>query len=264
MRIPLMQGRTLRQPDFHSGQSVAIVNEAFVREFLGGRQPIGVHFGGTGDKDPRDPQREIVGIVADAKYDDLRKAVVPTAYVPLTEGQAHFTLRTGPSPGALIPAVRRIVNDLDSELPIFDVGTQSQAIDRLMFNERLLARFSSLFGLLALTLACIGLYGLVSYEVARRTREIGIRTALGAQQRDVLRMVVGRGFLLVFVGALGGILIAIGVTRYLQSLLFGVRPTDPFIFLAVCLMLAVVTFLACFVPARRATQVDPMIALRYE
>jgi predicted permease len=261
MRIPLMQGRTLGQADFHSGQPVAIVNEAFVHEFLGGREPIGMHFGGT---DPKDPQREIVGIVADAKYDDLRKAVVPTAYIPLTEGQAHFTLRTGPSPGALIPAVRRTVNDLDSELPIFDVRTQSQAIDRLMFNERLLARFSSLFGLLALTLACIGLYGLVSYEVARRTREIGIRTALGAQQRDVLRMVIGRGFLLVFVGALAGILTAIAVTRYLQSLLFGVRPTDPVIFLAVCLVLAAVTLLACFIPARRATRVDPMIALRYE
>src|SRR5208283_4456599 len=112
---------------------------------------------------------------------------------------------------------------------------------------RLLARFSSLFGLLALTLACIGLYGLVSYEVARRTREIGIRTALGAQQRDVMRMVIGRGFLLVFL-----------------SVLFGVRPTDPVIFLAVCLVLAAVTFLACFIPARRATRVDPMIALRYE
>jgi predicted permease len=261
MRIPLMAGRTLRQSDFHSGQSVAIVNEAFVREFLGGRVPIGVRFAGTS---PGDPQREIVGIVADAKYDDLRKAVVPTAYIPLTEGQAHFTLRTGPSPGTLIPAVRRIVNALDSELPIFDVRTQSQAIDRLMFNERLLARFSSLFGLLALTLACIGLYGLVSYEVARRTREIGIRTALGAQQRDVLRLVVARGFLLVFVGALSGTLIAIGVTRYLQSLLFGVRPTDPFIFLAVCLVLAAVAFLACFVPARRASRVDPMVALRYE
>jgi predicted permease len=261
MRIPLMQGRTLRQADFHSGRAVAIVNEAFVREFLGGRGPIGLHFGGN---DSKDPQREIVGIVADAKYDDLRKAAEPTAYIPLTEGQAHFTLRTEPPPSALIPAVRRIVNDLDSELPIFDVRTQSQAIDRLMFNERLLARFSTLFGLLALTLACIGLYGLVSYEVARRTREIGIRTALGAQRRDVLRMVVGRGFLLVFVGALGGILIAIGVTRYLRSLLFGVRPTDPIIFLAVCLVLAVVTFLACFIPARRATRVDPVIALRYE
>jgi predicted permease len=264
MRIPLLQGRTLRQTDFHSGESVAIVNEAFVHQFLAGREPIGVHFGGTGAKNPRDPQWEIVGIVADAKYDDLRKNVTPTAYIPLTEGQAHFTLRTGPSPTALIPAVRRIVNDLDSEVPIFDVRTQSQAIDRLLFNERLLARLSSLFGLLALALACIGLYGLVSYEVARRTREIGIRIALGAQRRDVLRLVVGRGFLLVFVGALGGILTAIGVTRYLQSLLFGVRPTDPMIFLAVCLVLAVVTFLACFIPAQRATRVDLMTALRSE
>ena len=264
MRIPLLQGRTLRQADFHSGQSVAIVNEAFVHQFLGGREPIGVHFGGTNSKDSWDPQREIVGVVADTKYDNLRKDVAPTAYIPLTERQAHFTVRAGSSPSALIPAVRRIVNDLDSELPIFDVRTQSQVIDRLLFNERLLARFSSLFGLLALALACIGLYGLVSYEVARRTREIGIRTALGAQQRDVLRMVVGRGFMLVLVGALGGILAASAVTRYLQSLLFGVRPTDPIIFLAVCLVLAVVTFLACFIPARRATRIEPMIALRYE
>src|SRR5207249_723950 len=121
-----------------------------------------------------------------------------------------------------------------------------------------------LFGLLALLLTCIGLYGLLSYEVARRTREIGIRTALGAQRRDVLSMVVRQAFSIVSFGVLVGLVTALGVTRYLQSLLFGVRPTDPITFLAVCVMLAVVALLACYVPARRATRVDPMVALRDE
>src|SRR5882724_849645 len=260
MRIPLVQGHTLRQSDLSSAQSVAIVNQAFVRRFLEARTAIGVHFGGT---DGKDPQRQIIGVVADVKYDDLRKDIAPTVYIPLQKGEAHFALRTVSSPGALMPAVRRIVNGLDSNLPIFDVTTQSQTIDRLLFNERLVARLSSLFGILALTLTCIGLYGLLSYEVTQRTKEIGIRAALGARQRDVLTMIVREGFLLVLLGALVGVVTAFGVTRYLQSLLFGVRPTDPITFLAACSVLAIVTLLACYIPARRATRVDPIIALRY-
>ena len=153
---------------------------------------------------------------------------------------------------------------MDDNLPVFGVRTQSQTIDRLLFNERLVARLSSLFGLLALLLTSIGLYGLLSYEVARRTREIGIRSALGAQRRDVLSMVVTQGLSLVFFGVVVGIVSAFGVTRYLQSLLFGIRPTDPITFLAVCVMLIVVALLACYIPARRATRVDPMVALRDE
>lgn len=258
MRIPLVNGRTIRAMDLRSTQPVAIVNQSFVRKFLESIDPIGLHF------EEGHQQREIVGVVADTKYDDLRKEDSPTVYIPLKDGEVTFALRSAATPSALIPGVRRIVSEVDNNLPIFDVRTQSQTIDRLLFNERLVARLSSLFGFLALVLTCIGLYGLLSYDVARRTREIGIRTALGAQRRDVLRMVVSQGFSLVLLGALVGIGTALAVTRYLHSLLFEVRPTDPVTYLAVCAMLGAVALLACFIPARRATRLDPMVALRHE
>jgi hypothetical protein len=207
---------------------------------------------------------QIIGVVADVKYDDLRKDIAPTAYIPLQKGEAHFALRTMLSPDALLPAIRRIVNDLDSSIPIFEVNSQSRTIDRLLFNERLVARLSSLFGTLAVVLTCIGLYGLLSYEVTQRTKELGIRATLGARQRDVLTMIVRQGLLLVLLGTLIGVVTAFGVTRYLQSLLFGVRPTDPSTFLVACITLVTVTLLACYLPARRATRVDPMVALRCE
>ena len=261
MRIPLVKGRSFQAADMRAKQEVAVVNEAFVHKFLDPRDAIGMHFGGTG---PKDPQREIVGVVADTKYDDMRKADEPTAYIPLKNGEATFALRSAVAPTALIPAVRHIVNEVDENLPVFRVRTQSQTIDRLLFNERLVARLSSLFGLLGLLLACIGLYGLLSYEVARRTREIGIRAALGAQRQDVLRMIVKQGLVLVVFGAAGGIIAALTVTRFLQSLLFGVRATDPWTFAAVSALLVFVGILACYIPARRATRVDPMVALRHE
>lgn len=261
MKIPLMTGRTLTAADAEPAHAAAIVNRAFVKRFLKNREPLGLHFGGD---DPKDPQYEIVGVVGDTKYADLREEVQPTAFIPLKDGEAHFALRTALSPQALIPAVRRVVSDLDSNLPLFDVRTQTERIERLLFSERLLARLASLFGLLALLLACIGIYGLLSYEVARRTREIGIRTALGAQQRDVLRLVGAQGLVLVILGAVVGIVAAVGLTRPLRSLLFGVQPADPITFVAVCALLAIVGFVACYMPARRATRVDPMVALRYE
>ncbi len=262
MRIPLMTGRTLNAADMHSKQDVALVNQAFVRKLLESRNPLGVHFGGG---DPGEKLlKEIIGVVADTKYDDMRKADEPTAYIPLKNGQLTFALRTAADPSGLIPAVRRTVNEVDENLPVFGVRTQSQTIDRLLFNQRLVARLSSLFGLLGLLLACIGLYGLLSYEVARRTREIGIRAALGAQRQDVLRMVIKQGLVLVVFGAVTGIIASFAVTRFLQSLLFGVRATDPWTFAAVCGLLIFVGILACYIPARRATRVDPMMALRYE
>jgi len=263
MRLPLLNGRTFAASDLRSTQAVAIVNQTFVRRFLEGRDPIGLHLGGTtlsGNK----VEREIVGVVADAKYDDLRKPLEPTAYIPLQEGEAYFALRTSPKPEALIPEVRRIVGALDDNLPLFDMRTQTQTIDRLLFNERLVAKLSSLFGVLALILACVGLYGLLSYEVARRTREIGIRTALGAQRREIFRLVLIQGLILAMVGALVGIGAAIGVTRYLGSLLYGIRATDPATFVVIAFLLIAVASLACYIPSRRATRVDPLVALRYE
>jgi predicted permease len=261
MKIPLMTGRTISAADAESKTTVAIVNRAFVRKYIENREPLGLHFGGT---DAKDPQYEIVGVVGDTKYADLRDAIQPTAFIPLKDGEAHFALRTALSPQALLPAVRKAVSDLDNNLPLFDIRTQTERIDRLLFTERLLARLASLFGLLALLLACLGIYGLLSYEVARRTREIGIRAALGAQRTDVLRLVGTQGLGLIILGAAVGIVGAIAVTRALRSLLFEVQPGDPLTLIAVSTLLLIVGIAACYIPARRATKVDPMVALRYE
>jgi len=262
MRLPLIAGGTFSASNLQSGQNIAIVNQHFVQRFLQGRNPIGVHFATGGDENQ--VQREIIGVVADAKYDDLRKPVEATVFIPFQEGEAYFALRTSTKPEALIPTVRRAVAGIDDNLPLFGVRTQTEAIDLLLFNERLVARLSSLFGVLAFTLACMGLYGLLSYEVARRKREIGIRTALGAQRRDVFRLVLGQGVILVASGEAIGVAVAAGVTRYFGSLLYGVRPTDPAIFVLISLAIVFVALLACYIPSRRATRVDAMVALRYE
>jgi predicted permease len=257
MRIPLRLGRTLRPADARSAQHVAVVNEAFVRRFMGSRYPLGVHLGPDTE--------EIVGVVADAKYRDSRSDVAPTVYIPLTgNGTATFELRTASPTASLIPALRRVVSGIDDNVPIDNIRTQTEAADRRLFNERLVANLSSLFALVALALTCIGLYGLLSYDVARRTREIGIRSALGAQQHHVLNMVIGQGLTLVLAGTLAGIGFAFAVTRYLQHLLFGVEPTDPVTFVAVSVMLAAVALVACYIPARRATRLDPLVSLRFE
>ncbi|MHB8354677.1 MAG: ADOP family duplicated permease, partial [Burkholderiales bacterium] len=215
MKIPLAEGRALRPDDLSGKPSVAIVNQAFVRRFIAGKNPIGLHFGGG---DAKDQQWAIVGVVSDTKYQNLRSAKAPTVYVPLIEGGATFALRTAANPAGLMPAVRDAVNEADSNLPVIRMRTQSETIDRLLFNERLVARMFGLFGALGLVLACIGLYGLLSYEVAQRTREIGIRTALGAQRRDVWLLVLRQGLMLVLCGTAAGIGVAMGVARLLATL----------------------------------------------
>ena len=160
--------------------------------------------------------------------------------------------------------VRSLVHEVDNNLPIIRMRTQSEAVDRLLFNERLVARLFGLFGALGLMLACVGLYGLLSYSVTLRTREIGIRTALGAQRRDVLVLVLRQGLVLVIVGLTLGAAAATCVTRLLESLLYGVRPTDPFTFALTAVLLIAIGLVASSLPARRATRVDPMTALRCE
>jgi predicted permease len=245
-----------------------IVNKTFVQKYFPKVNPLGQHFGER-EADPEkgdwaSPGWVIVGVASDAKYQDLRSDIDPTMYVPSSGGSTSFELRTAANPLAITAAVRSVVSQMDSNLPVFEVHTQTELIDQLVFQERMIAQLSGFFGVLALVLACIGLYGLLSYEVSRRTREIGIRMALGAQQRDVLRLVVGQGIVLAMVGAAVGIGVALGVTRYLKSMLYNVHASDPATIVSVAVLLTLVALAACYIPARRATRVDPMVALRYE
>ena len=261
MKIPLVAGRMIRPGDLSEKPLVAIVNQAFVQTYLRGKNPIGLHIGGD---DPQDPQWRIVGVVRDTRYQNLRSADAPTTYIPLTERGATFVLRTAARPAVFMPAVRQIVHQTDINLPVIRMRTQSETVDGTLFNERLVARLFGLFGALGLALACIGVYGLLSYEVARRTREIGIRSALGAPRVDLLLLVVRQGLLLLICGVAAGIGIAMGVTRLLASLLYDVRPTDAVTFSAVAAILIFVGLVACWIPARRAASIDPMVALRAE
>jgi predicted permease len=277
MQIPLLRGRTFHASDYAlaasnsgsastSAPSPVIVNKAFVEKYLGAEEPVGKQFGeSAGDeRSPKTAGYEIVGVVRDTKYNDLRSEIAATMYSPQVSMGASFEVRTSADPQALLPSIRLAVAQLNSNLPLFRVATESQQIDRLLFQERLIAHLSAFFGLLALVLACVGLYGLLSYEVSRRTREIGIRMALGAQERDVLSLVVKQGLALAFVGAVAGIAVALAVTRYLTSMLYGVQANDPLTIASVAALLCLVALAACYIPARRATRVDPLVALRYE
>ncbi|HVH59076.1 MAG TPA: FtsX-like permease family protein [Candidatus Sulfotelmatobacter sp.] len=253
---------------YHSAPLPLVVDAAFARTYLAKQNPIGLHMSNAPGDDAEvlnpGPGYTIIGVVGDTKYAQLRRKTAPIIFLPLVSNEAHFELRAAASPTALVKNVREIVSQAGDNLPLTDVRTQTEQIDQILFQERLMARLSSFFGALALVLTCIGLYGLLSYEVARRTRELGIRMGLGAQRRDLLRLVVGQGILLVFIGAAIGIATALGVTRFISSMLYGLRANDPVTFAAVAILLTLVALAACYLPARRAMRVDPMVALRYE
>lgn len=278
MQISFIAGRNFSTSDYeiaanaanpsapHTVPTPVIVDQAFVAKFLGKENPLGKRFGQSeaSQDGPASPGYEIIGVVRNTKYDSLRREISPMMFTPQTMQGASFEVRTAGDPQALVPAIRKVVAEINPNLPLRDVTTESQQIDRLLFQERLVARVSGFFGLLALALACIGLYGLLAYEVARRTREIGVRSALGAQRGDVLRLVVRQGLLLAVVGAVAGIGVALGLTHYLKSMLYDVSAYDPMTIVVVSALLILVALAACLIPARRATNVDPMVALRYE
>ncbi|HEY2468217.1 MAG TPA: ABC transporter permease [Terracidiphilus sp.] len=244
-----------------------IINKTFAQKFFPKQNPIGMHMGNQESDDPNivlRPGYRIVGITGDTKYRDLKRAIRPTIYTPLVNSHAFFELRVASDPTALVNSVRNIVAGADSRLPIFDVRTQTEQIAHTHFQERLLSRLSSFFAVLATVLACIGLYGLLSYEVAMRTRELGIRMALGAQRRHLMNMVMRQGIILSLAGVILGMGAAFAVTRFMASMLYNVKANDPGTFAVVAALLILVALAACGVPALRAIRVNPLVALRSE
>jgi predicted permease len=261
MEIPLLLGRNVSERDTENSPPVAVVNERFAQKYFPGESPIGRTF------TLRERPVEIVGVARDARYDSLRGTVPVSVYLPFRQeisGQANFAVRTVGEPSALATAIRGAVREVDANLPIFDLRSQEDQITRHVAQERLFATLTSLFGGLALVLTCIGMYGLLVHQVTARTREIGIRMALGAQLRAVMALVLGEGLRLTAIGVVLGIGASLVLTRFLSSVMFGVRPHDPATLIAASILLIAVAALACWLPARRAARVDPMNALRAE
>jgi predicted permease len=265
MGIRLVLGRGFGPQDGLKTQKVAVISESMAQRFFPNTSPLGKRFGIDEPKSARDI--EIVGVVKDAKYGELTEQFRPMAYYPFTQRPGplnNFVVRFNGAPGTVVPSLRQAIKQVNRNLPIDDVVSLSDHIGRSLVQPRLVARVASFFGLLALLLACIGLYGVMSYAVARRTNEIGIRMALGAQSRGVLWLVLREVLILIGIGIAIGLLSAFAATRTASSLLFGLKPNDPLTIAAASSLLLVVALFAGYLPARRAARVDPMVALRDE
>jgi putative ABC transport system permease protein len=267
--IRLIEGRLFNQSDGPGTPSVAIINQTMARTFWGNRSPIGrrvrPHF--------ENPWFTVIGVVADAKNAGLDKPTGAALYLPLNqlEKQAlgmdrnlYVAVRSASKPSIIMNAVRPVLNELDPALPLANVRTLDEVMSAAQSRPRFLTLLLTLFSGVALVLAAVGIYGVISYSVAQRTKEFGVRIALGAQRGDVLGIVLRRGMLLTVIGVVLGVAGALALTRFLSTLLFGVTPTDPLTFIAIPLLLGSIAFLASYIPARRATKVDPIVALRYE
>jgi predicted permease len=267
MGIPIVAGRGFLPTDTPGTPKVAVINQALAREFFPNENPVGKMFHGYYfvDKEPF----TVVGVSADTKYNSLRQQPPATYYVlysqlPQTDGEMTFEVRTRMEPAVVVPSLRKAVAAVDRNLPLMDVRTQAEQIDESIGQERLMAALTVAFGVLALVLACIGIYGLMAYTVARRTNEIGLRLALGAQATQVMGMVLREALWLALAGVVAGGAAALALTRTLQSMLFGLRPDDPVTFAVAALLLLAVALLAGLVPARVAARVNPMEALRHD
>jgi predicted permease len=259
--IPILYGRSFNAHDRLNSPRVAVVNQEFAREFFPNTNPLGKLFG-------NDTDYRIVGVCGNAKYNNIRNTVPPTFYLPYTQsldlGYMTFEIKTAATQAGIVKAIREAVHSVDKDLPVFGVRTQTEQIEATISNERAFAALSAGLGLLALILGAVGIYGVIAYAVARRTGEIGIRMALGAQRGQVLRMILRESLLLAAAGIVTGIMAAAGLSRYVAAMLYGLKPYDPITITGVVLVMLGVALFAAWWPARRASRLDPMAALRHE
>jgi predicted permease len=265
--IPLLAGRELNEGDTSSSHKVALVNEVFANRFFAGQSPVGSHFA-FGDGKGVHPDIEIVGLVKDSKHSDVRSDVLSFVYLPYSQdkklGQLTFYIRTDQDAGSVAQVLRQTVAEYDANLPVYNLKTLTNQINEVLFDNRLLTMLSLSFALLASLLAAIGLYGVMAYAVAQRTREVGIRMALGAKRQNVIWLVLKEVLQMMAIGLSAGTVGAFVLGRFIEAELFGVKSKDPQAFILAALLLGVVVLAAGYLPARRAAGVDPMEALRYE
>jgi len=265
--IPVLLGRDFRVSDGTGAPKVAIINEKFARQYFENGNAIGRHLGLGGDPGAK-TDIEIIGIVRDSKYESMRDEMPLEVFVPYNQmnfvnGMSAY-VRTSRDPEQTFSTLRTLVNGIDGNVPVYGMKTLEKQLDNSLMTERLVASLSSAFGLLATLLAAIGLYGVMAYTVARRTREIGVRMALGAAARDVVWLVMKDVLMLVAIGIAIGLPVAWGLTGLVKTQLYGITPTDPAFIVWATLGIAVVASLAGYVPALRATRIDPIRALRWE
>jgi putative ABC transport system permease protein len=265
MGIPLLRGRPFNEQDSASAPLVALINETAAKRNWPNEDPIGKRISlGNVEKDPL---RTIVGIVGDVSHYGLDDQTEMQAYVPhaqWTDSYMKLVVRASIDPASLTAAVRNEIRAMDAGAPVYDIATMRQMVSSSVAQRRFTLTLLSVFAAIALFLAAIGIYGVISHTVGQRMREIGIRVALGAQTGDVMKLIIGQGMILAAAGVSIGLVGALGLTRLMEGLLFGVSATDPLTFAAISLLLVLVAMLACYIPARRAAKVDPMVALRCE
>jgi putative ABC transport system permease protein len=267
LRVPLLAGRWFTEQDVHGAKRVVVINEAMARRYWPGTDPVGHELDLSMAIEPGYAPVEIVGVVGDVKYDDMAAKFGSDIYVPcLQSGYPLYclTVRTAGDPLSMVAPVRQAVAAVERELPVSDVMTMEQRMANSTSRTKFIAVLLAVFAGLALVLAVTGLYGVIAYSVAQRTREVGIRMALGARSSQVLCLTLRQGMRLVVMGTVIGVAAALALTRLMRSLLYEVSAADPLIFATVALLLALAALLACYIPARRAAKIDPMVALRYE
>jgi len=269
MSIPMVAGRDFTARDDEQAARVIVISQALAERYWPRESPVGkrIKFGRPASNNP---WFEIVGVVGEVKprlsLDEAR--ALPQVYTPILQepfgSSPGLVVRTKSDPAGLTAALRQEINQLDPDIPLYQIATMEQLLAERRSDTRSISLLLSLFALLALALTAVGIYGVIAYSVTQRTQEIGIRLALGAQKSDVLKLVVRQGLLLAVIGVALGLGLALGLTRFLTTLLFGVSATDPLTFVVIAVLLMLTALLACYLPARRATRVDPMVALRYE